>query len=298
MTLLQLKYMITAAEVGSITEAAKVLFISQPSLSGAIKEVEKEAGISIFTRCRAGIALTKEGMEFLGYARQVVQQMELLESKYINNQPAKQRFCISTQHYTFTANAFVELVQHFGQERFEFILNETQTHQIIEDVRNRFSDIGILYISNYNESVLIKVLEENNLSFHEIFSASPHVFLRRDHPLACRESLKLDDLKPYPKLSFVQGNYESAYFAEELFSNEPAEKSIKVSNRAAIVNFMIGLDGYTISSGIFPKFLQGDEIVSVPLEEPEVMRIGYIINKDKELSELGQIYIEALKKFK
>ena len=298
MTLLQLTYMITAAEVGSITEAAKVLFISQPSLSGAIKEVEKEAGISIFTRCRAGIALTKEGMEFLGYARQVVQQMELLESKYINNQPAKQRFCISTQHYTFTANAFVELVQHFGQERFEFILNETQTHQIIEDVRNRFSDIGILYISNYNESVLIKVLEENDLSFHEIFSASPHVFLRRDHPLACRESLKLDDLKPYPKLSFVQGNYESAYFAEELFSNEPAEKSIKVSDRAAIVNFMIGLDGYTISSGIFPKFLQGDEIVSVPLEEPEVMRIGYIINKDKELSELGQIYIEALKKFK
>ena len=298
MTLLQLKYMITAAEIGSITEAAKVLFISQPSLSGAIKEVEKEAGISIFTRCRAGIALTKEGMEFLGYARQVVQQMELLESKYINNQPAKQRFCISTQHYTFTANAFVELVQHFGQERFEFILNETQTHQIIEDVRNRFSDIGILYISNYNESVLKKVLEENDLSFHEIFSASPHVFLRKDHPLVGRESLKLDDLRPYPKLSFVQGNYESAYFAEELFSNEPAEKSIKVSDRAAIVNFMIGLDGYTISSGIFPKFLQGDEIVSIPLEEPEVMRIGYIINKDKELSELGQIYIDALKKFK
>ena len=298
MTLLQLKYMITAAEIGSITEAAKALFISQPSLSSAIKEVEKEAGISIFTRCRAGIALTKEGMEFLGYARQVVQQMELLESKYISNQPAKQRFCISTQHYTFTANAFVELVQHFGQERFEFILNETQTHQIIEDVRNRFSDIGILYISNYNESVLKKVLEENGLSFHEIFSASPHVFLRKDHPLACRKSLKLEDLRPYPKLSFVQGNYESSYFAEELFSNEPAEKSIKVSDRAAIVNFMIGLDGYTISSGIFPRFLQGAEIISIPLEEQEIMRIGYIINNDKELSELGQIYIEALKKFK
>ncbi len=298
MTLLQLKYIITAAEIGSITEAAKALFISQPSLSGAIKEVEKEAGISIFTRCRAGIALTKEGMEFLGYARQVVQQMELLESKYINNQPAKQRFCISTQHYTFTANAFVELVQRFGQERFEFILNETCTHQIIEDVRNRFSDIGILYMSNYNESVLEKVLEENALSFHEIFSATPHVFLRKDHPIAGCKSLKLDDLKPYPKLSFVQGNYESAYFAEELFSNEPAEKSIKVSDRAAIVNFMIGLDGYTISSGIFPKYLQGDEIVSIPLEETEIMRIGYIINKDKELSKLGQIYVEALKKFK
>ena len=297
MTLQQLKYMITAAEVGSITEAAKVLFISQPSLSGAIKEVEKEAGISIFTRCRAGIALTKEGMEFLGYARQVVQQMELLESKYISNQPAKQRFCISTQHYTFTANAFVELVQRFGQERFEFILNETQTHQIIKDVKNRFSNIGILYFSNSNESVLQKNLKENDLVFHELCTAAPHVFLRKDHPLADRSSLKLNDLQPYPKLSFVQGNYESAYFAEELFSNEPAEKSIKVSDRAAIVNFMIGLDGYTISSGIFPKYLQGDDIVSIPLDEAEIMRIGYIINNDTELTELGEIYIEALKKY-
>lgn len=280
MTLQQLKYIITAAEIGSITEAAKILFISQPSLSGAIKEVEKETGISIFTRCRAGIALTKEGMEFLGYARQVVQQMELLESKYINNRPAKQRFCVSTQHYTFTANAFVELVRRFGQERYEFILNETQTHQIIKDVKNRFSDVGILYFSKNNESVLQKSLDENDLVFHELFSVAPHLFLRKDHPLAQYKSLKLSALKPYPKLSFVQGSYESAYFAEELFSNEQTEKSIKVSDRAAIVNFMIGLDGYTISSGIFPKYLQGEDIISIPLDEVEIMRIGYIKNND------------------
>lgn len=297
MTLQQLKYTIIAAETGSITEAAKILYLSQPSLSGAIKDVEKEIGFSIFTRCRAGIALTKEGMEFLGYARQVVQQMELLESKYISNQPVKQRFCISTQHYTFTANAFVELVQQFGQEHFEFILNETQTHQIIKDVKNRFSDLGILYFSRGNENVLQKALDQNDLTFHELFPATPHVFLRKDHPLAHHAFLKLSDLKPYPKLSFVQGNYESSYFSEELFSNEPAEKTIKVSDRAAIVNFMIGLDGYTISSGIFPKYLQGDEIVSIPLKEPEIMRIGYILNKDQELSELGQIYIDALKKY-
>ena len=298
MTLQQLHYAITIAEAGSLNKAAEALYISQPSLTSAMQELEKELGISIFVRSGRGVSLTQDGSEFLLYAREVYGQYETLLDKYGKSGKRKKKFGVSTQHYSFAVKAFVELVQHFGQERFEFILNETQTHQIIEDVRNRFSDIGILYISNYNESVLIKVLEENDLSFHEIFSASPHVFLRRDHPLACRESLKLDDLKPYPKLSFVQGNYESAYFAEELFSNEPAEKSIKVSDRAAIVNFMIGLDGYTISSGIFPKFLQGDEIVSVPLEEPEVMRIGYIINKDKELSELGQIYIEALKKFK
>ena len=298
MTLQYLKYLITVAEKGSITEAAKELYISQPSLSGAIKEVEKEAKITIFNRCRAGVALTKEGMEFLGYARQVVQQMDLLEAKYISNQAVKQRFCVSTQHYTFAANAFVELVQHFGQERFEFILNETQTHQIIEDVRNRFSDLGILYLCNSNENVLKKLFEEYNLNFIELFSAAPHIFIRKEHPLAKQKSVTLDDLKPYPRLSFVQGAYESSNFAEELFSNEYSEKTIKVSDRAAIVNFMIGLDGYTISSGIFPKYLHGDSIISIPLEENETMHIGYIINKDKELSELGQIYIDALLQYK
>ena len=297
MTLQQLKYMIMVAERGSITEAAKELFISQPSLSGAIKEVENEAKITIFNRCRAGVALTAEGMEFLGYARQVVQQMELLESRYIDNQPEKQRFCISTQHYTFAANAFVELVKQFGQERYEFILNETQTYQIIMDVRNRFSDLGVLYLSRANENVLMKVFEEYDLNFFELFAAAPHVFLRKGHPLADQEKISLEVLEPYPRLNFVQGAYESANFAEELFSNEIAEKSIKVSDRAAIVNFMIGLDGYTISSGIFPRYLHGDSIISVPLDGDETMRIGYILNKDRELSGLGKIYIEALKQY-
>lgn len=219
MTVQHLKYLITAAEKGSVSEAAKALFISQPSLSGAIKEVEKEAGITVFNRHRTGVSLTKEGMEFLGYARQVVEQMELLEDKYVKNQAPKQRFCVSTQHYTFTANAFVELVLRFGQDRYEFILNETQTHQIIEDVRNRFSNV-------------------------------------------------------------------------------PCEKSIRVSDRAAVVNFMIGLDGYTISSGIVPKLLHGDEIIAVELDEGESMRIGYIINKDSSLSELGRIYVDELRRYR
>lgn len=298
MTLQQLKYMITISEKGSITEAAKELFISQPSLSEAVKELEKEINIKIFNRCRAGVAPTQEGIEFLGYARQVVEQMELLESRYLYFRPVKQRFCISTQHYTFTSNAFVDLVKQFGQEHYEFVLNETQTHQIIEDVRNRFSDLGILYLSESNESVLTKVFEEYHLRFFELFKASPHVFISKEHPLACRNSVTLDDLKPYPRLSFVQGIYESSNFSEELFSNETSEKIIKVSDRAAIVNFMLGLNGYTISSGIFPKYLQGDSIISIPLEEKEQMVIGYVLNKDKELSDLGRIYIEALMKYK
>lgn len=298
MTVQQLKYIITVAETGSITEAARKLFISQPSLSGAIKDTENEAKLTIFNRCRAGVALTPEGMEFVGYARQVVQQMELLESRFISGEPEKQRFCVSTQHYTFSANAFADLIKQYGQERYEFIMNETQTHQIIEDVRNRFSDLGLLYLCDSNESVLRKLFEDYSLEFHELFTASPHIFLDRDHPLAKQEFLSLQDLKPFPRLSFVQGAYESANFAEELFSNETVDKSIRVSDRAAVVNLMIGLQAYTISSGIYAKHLHGDRIISVPLQEKETMHIGYILNKDRTLSELGERYINMIKQYK
>ena len=205
MTVQQLKYILKVAEVGSITEAAKLLFLSQPSLSNSIKETEKEAGITIFLRSRTGITLTKDGAEFLGYARQVIQQMELLEDRYVTNLPGKVTFGVSSQHYTFTENAFVELVKRFGQERYAFYYNETGAHQILEDVKNRVCDLGILYLSHENEVVMRKVIEENHLVFTELFSAKPHVFLQKDHPLASKKVVSIHDLAPYPRLNFVQG---------------------------------------------------------------------------------------------
>ena len=297
MTIQFLKYIVSVSEIGSITEAARQLHISQPSLSAALKEAEKEIGFDIFTRSRSGIALTKEGVEFLGYARQVIQEMDLLEDRFILKKPEKPRFCVSTQHYTFTANAFVEMVRKYGQERFEFILNETQTHQILEDVKNRFCDLGIIYLSDRNEAFLRKTMDEMGLIFNELFTASVHVFLRAKHPLAGKKSVTLKDLRPYPRLNFLQGRYESSDYSEEPFSNELSEKIIRVSDRAAIVNLMIGLDGYTISSGIFPKYLQGKQIISIPLAEKEKMRIGYVMCRGQGLSELAEIYIEALKKY-
>lgn len=297
MTIQVLKYIVAVAEIGSITEAAKQIHISQPSLSAAVKEAENEIGFEIFNRNRSGIALTKEGVEFLGYARQVIQQMNLLEDRFFANKPQKQRFCVSTQHYTFTANAFVEMVQQFGQERFEFVLNETQTHQILEDVKNRFSDLGIIYLCGKNEIFLQKTMNEMGLVFTELFKAAPHVFLRAKHPLAQQEFVTLKDLQPYPRLNFLQGSYESAEYSEEPFSTVFSEKVIRVSDRAAIVNLMIGLDGYTISSGIYPRYLQGNSIVAVPLKETDSMRIGYVLCKGQRLSELAAIYLEALKRF-
>ena len=191
--------------------------------------------------------------------------MELLEDRYVTNLPGKVTFGVSSQHYTFTENAFVELVKRFGQERYAFYYNETGTHQILDDVKNRICDLGILCLSHENEVVIRKVIEENHLVFTELFSAKPHVFLQKDHPLASKKVVSIHDLAPYPRLNFVQGEYESVYFSEELFSSIPVDKEIRVNDRGAIVNFMLGLNAYTISSGIFPKYLNGENIISVLL---------------------------------
>ncbi len=296
LTLQQLRYAVEVAEKGSISEAAKSLFITQPSLSNAIKELETEIKTTIFTRTNRGIFVSKEGTEFLGYARQVLEQTDLLEAKYLHEKIVKQKFSVSTQHYTFAANAFVDLVKEFGAEEYEFTINETKTWGIIEDVKNLQSEIGIIYLSNYNEIVLRKIFEENNLIFTELFVARPHVFLYNKHPLATQKSISVKELDEYPCLSFSQGQYNSFYFAEEILSTRTVKKSIKVSDRAAIVNFMIGLNGYTISTGVFPKYLHGDDIVSVPFEVEEKIQVGTIVHKDMILSRLGEIYLGALKK--
>lgn len=297
MTVQQLKYVVTVAEAGSITEAARQLFLSQPSLSNAVKELEQEIGQPLFLRGRMGITLTQEGMEFLGYARQVLRQMEVLEDRYVARRPKKIRFGVSAQHYTFAENAFVELVKEYGQERYEFYYNATGTHQILEDVKNRISELGVLYLSEENEAVLGKALEEYGLVFVPMFYAWPHVFLQKDHPLAGKAQVTLDDLAPYPRLNFVQGAYESVYYAEELFSAAPADKEIRVNDRGAIVNFMLGLNAYTISSGIFPKYLNGERIAAVPLAERARMQIGYVLPEKQELSALGQAYVEAMGRY-
>ncbi|KGP79378.1 MULTISPECIES: LysR family transcriptional regulator [Paenibacillus] len=297
MNLQQLKYVLEVASKGSMNEAAKSLFLSQPNLSNAIKELEKEIKITLFIRTNRGVTVTNEGAEFLGYARQVLQQFNMLEEKYISEKTTKQHFCVSTHHYTFAANAFVELVKEFGTSEYEFTLRETKTYEIIEDVKNLRSELGIIYLSNYNESVLLKLLRERNIIFSELFTAKPHVFISKRHPLSNKESIDLDELDDYPCLSFEQGEYNSFYFSEEILSTRSVKKIIKVSDRAAIVNFLIGLNGYTISSGVFPKYLHGNEVIAVPLNVDEIIRVGTIKHSDVTLTRLGEIYLDALKRY-
>ena len=294
MTLQQLKYVTEVADRGSITEAAKSLFIAQPSLSAAIHELEEEIGVTLFLRSNRGVLITPEGAEFLGYARQVVQQAALIEDKYIAHSALRQRFCISTQHYSFTAGAFVELVRAQGGEAYEFILREGKTYDTINDVRTLRSEMGVIYMCRFNEAVISKMLREANLVFSELLAAKPHIFVGRNNPLAAKERVTLEDLTPLPCLTYEQGDQNAFYFAEEILSTLNHEKSIKVTDKSTIVDLMVGTDGYTISSGICPSYLRGDEIISIPLEVDELIRIGVITHRDYRPTKLGQMYLDIL----
>ena len=295
MTLQQLKYAITVAQTGTITEAAEKLYISQPSLTNAIHELEKEMNIEIFTRTNKGIIVSKDGEDFLGYARQVLEQAEVLEDKYKGGGGGKKKFCISTQHYSFAVNAFVDLIN--GQDEYDFSIRETQTYEIIEDVAKMNSELGIIFMDDFNDVVLNKILKSNDLEFHQLYSAKPHVFISRRHPLAGKQIITNEQLEAYPYLSYEQGEHNSFYFSEEIFSTYERKKNIRVRDRATLFNLLIGLNGYTVCSGIIDKKLNGKDIIAVPLADEKDMRIGYITHRKGMISRLGNTYIEALKKY-
>ena len=297
MTLQQLKYVITVAETGTITEAANQLFISQPSLTNAIHELEKEMNIVIFNRTNKGISLSKEGEGFLGYARQVLEQAAILEDKYKRNGGGKKQFCVSTQHYSFAVNAFVDLIKEYGQEEYDFSLRETQTFEIIEDVARLRSEIGILFLNDFNEAVINKILKSYDLEFHLLFIAKPHVFISRSHPLASNKLITNEELEVYPYLSVEQGEHNSFYVSEEIFSESERKKNIRVRDRATLFNLLIGLNGYTVCSGVIDKKLNGSEIIAVSLADESDMRIGYITHRKGIISRLGNSYLEALMKY-
>ncbi len=298
MTLTQLRYVVAVAGERSMNEAAKKLFISQPSLSAAVRELETEIGIEIFRRTGRGIMLTPEGEEFIGYARQVTEQCQLIETKYVQKESIRRKFGVSMQHYTFAVNAFVEMVKQFGMEKYEFAVRETKTYEVIEDVKNFKSEIGILYLNEFNSKVLNKLFAEYDLEFQEILRCSIYVYLWKGHPLAIKQEITLEELEDYPCLSFEQGNYNSFYFAEEVLSNYQYKQLIKANDRATLLNLMVGLNGYTLCSGIICEELNGSDYCAVKLKSDEKMSIGYLKRKGIALSELGQKYIEELSKYK
>lgn len=295
MTIQQLKYIVTIADKGTISEAAKSLFVSQPSLTNSIKDLENELQITIFNRTNKGVDVTNEGQEFLGYARQVLDQMNLLEERFLNGLKQNPRFSVSTQHYSFAVNAFVDFIHQFGYDKYDFTLRETQTYEIIEDVSKLKSEIGILYLSSKNKEVISNILKQRDLVFEELFTVNPHIFISSKHPLANNEIIKMEQLKDYPYLTYEQGEHNSFYFSEEILPTFVSNKNIKVGDRATLFNLAIGLNGYTVCTGVISKELNGESIISRPLDIKDYITLGIITKKNIKLSRYGKAYIEALK---
>ena len=293
-TLQHLHYFIEVAAEGSITGAAELLYVAQPTMSAAMKDLESRVGRTLLARSARGVTLTEEGAEFLGYARQVVEQMSLLEQRYLGQPPSRRLLGVSAQHYSFVVEAFIRMVQSGEAAQYEFSLRETRTWDIIEDVRTLRSEVGILYRNDFNRKVIDKLLRDSGLVFHPLFAAVPHIFISRQNPLAARDRVTLDDLADLPRLTFDQGANNSFYFAEEILSTLSSKREIRVSDRATIFNLMIGLDGYTISTGIISDDLD-PEIVAIPLDVDESIEIGWISHSGIPLTEQARRYLAEVR---
>ena len=302
MTLQQLNYIITISEAGSINRAAEKLYVSQPSLTSAIKELEKELGIVLFNRTGRGVTLTAEGMDFIPYARQVYGQYLNLMEKYGKGGERKQKFGVSCQHYSFAVKAFVEMVKGYDVAKYEFAIRETKTLSVISDVASMRSEIGILYLSDFNRKALLKLMHSSALDFRHLINCNAYVYLWKGHPLAGKKSITFDDLAPYPCLSFEQGDDSSFYFAEEILSTNDYPRSIKTTDRATNLNLMMGLNGYTLCSGIICEELNGSDYIAVPYEADSnnpnsVMEVGYVVKNNAILSAMGERYIAEIKRY-
>ncbi|MCH3949450.1 MAG: LysR family transcriptional regulator [Acidaminococcus sp.] len=297
MTLKQLRYIVMVAEVGNITEAAKKLYISQPSLTHAIHLLENELGIILFARNKHGISVTPEGTRFLRYARQILEQVSMVEEQYLHTEMQAPKFSVSCQHYAFAVNAFVDLIRQYNVEEYDFTILETSTYDVIHDVSTLRSEVGILFMNDANKKYIEKLLNQNNLRFTELFVAKPHVFISKKHPLIHKKVLTLKDLEPYPCFTFDQGEHDAFYLWEEILPAMKHKKEIHVHDRASLFNLAVGLNGYTISSGVLGADLNGEHVVVKPLAVDDYMRIGTIMRKDVVPSRYAKAYLETLQKY-
>lgn len=302
MTFTQLNYLITISETKSFNKAAEQLYVSQPSLTSAMKELEKELGIVLFYRSGRGVTLTNDGIEFLLYAKQIYGQYESVLGKYGKGEGYKKKFGVSTQHYSFAVKAFVDMAREFDMSKYEFAIRETKTGEVIHDVSTMKSEIGVLYLCDFNRKSLEKLLRSASLEFHHLIECQAYVYIWKGHPLANEKSISFRQLEDYPCLSFEQGDNSSFYFAEEILSTNEYSQVIKANDRATMLNLMVGLNGYTLCSGIICEELNGNDYLAVPFRDDEqnpnsTMEIGYITRKNTVLSNMGEQYIKAIKHY-
>ena len=249
MTLQQALYALTIEECGSMSKASEKLYIVQPTLTSAIQELENEMGITIFLRTHKGVIPTPEGTEFLNDIRNLYRHYTMLVQKYEGEGNYRRKFGVSTQHYSFAVKAFVEMAKRYDMKQFDFAIRETQTKTVLTDVGSLKSEIGVLYVSARNEKMLRKLMTEQGVIFHPLIKCRAYVYLWDQHPLAKEKSISMEQLEPYPCLSFEQEGDE-VYLAEEILSEKVYSQTVQVNDRSTMLNLMVGLHGYTLCSGI------------------------------------------------
>ena len=299
MNINQLKYVIETATSSSMREAAKKLFVSQPALSSSIRELEEELGISIFERTNKGISLTDEGREFIGYAKMVSSQYSILEDRYLSKNAGKERFSVSTQHYSFAVRAFTAVVRRYMPEKYAFSIHETKTKEVLDDVRNFKSEVGIISFSRSNENVIKKLFRDYSLEFTPLMRRETYIYVWKDHAFAGREEISIEEMKDYPCVSFDQSSDSNFYISEEAMADYTFDKVIKSDDRATTMEILAELNGYSIGTGM----LSGEDAIlkglsAIKLKEEDPLIIGYITRKGSRLSQYGEAYIEELWKYR
>jgi len=299
MTILQLKYVITIATSSSMREAANRLFITQPALSLAINNIEDELGIALFYRTNRGISLTKEGEEFLAYAKQAVSQFEIIEDKYQKNRSGQKRFAVSLQHYVFAIHAFVNTIKQFKEKEYVYSLHETRTDEVLNDVKSLKSEVGIISYSSSNEKIMMKLLKEYQLKFVPVMKRDTYVYVWNEHPLADKAELSLKDLEDYPCISFDQSSENTFYLSEEALSDYDFKKQIKSTDRATTAELMVALNGYSIGTGIMiDSYSLKEGFVAIKLKEEDPLVIGYIVKENHALSDIASAFLNEIIQYK
>ncbi len=298
MTILQLKYVIAIDEECSMRKAADKLYVSQPGLSSAVRDLEKEIGIQIFERVHNGVVTTSAGASFIAYARHAVEQFEIVEDKYLNSKNEKPTFSVSMQHYTIAVNAFIDTVKEFELPEYQFSIRETQTSEVIDDVKNMKSEVGVIALSDFNKNTFKKIFADASIEFHELFSRDTYVYMRKNHPLADKSEVSLEELQDYPCMVFDQGDNTSFYYREEALATYDYRKVISTNERATSIELMLGLNGYAVGAAMLGDSLNESELTAIKLKEDETLTFGYITRKGSSLSEMGQSFIKKLEAYK
>ncbi|MGM0169627.1 hypothetical protein IGI39_003943 [Enterococcus sp. AZ135] len=292
MNLQQYRYVQTIAKIGSFSQAAKELFVTQPSLSSSIKELENELDVQLFHRSKSGTCLTEAGSDFLIYAKRILTQVEEMEKHFLLG--TKKSFTVSSQHYDFLYEPFMKVTEKFQGVCQNFYLNETTTKRILESIRDFESELGIIYLNPQSKRMLERYFSQESLNFEVLGNFSTHIYLGAHHPLAARENISKEELSVYPQVRFIQEDHGASYLDEDPIGISKEQANYYTNDRGTLMNLLAGTDAYASGLGII-KGLTKDRIVLRPLKDADIHSLVVITNRMRKQTQLAEYFIQELK---